>query len=162
MHASPIKTLLMLLALALLSGCGSGSREVRGELPLVTLDGLERQGEQITLQLGLRNINDRPLQLNEVQLRLLFGTDELVQLTHAPDFEIGPRGRDVLRLRGTGQAAGLSRLDQLEPEPGTRTAQARSIAWRMQVSLTDERGRTRDTEITGFLHPVPGQPGRFR
>lgn len=164
MHATQIKTCLLLAAVLLLSACGSGTRAVRGELPLVTLDGLERQGEQVSLQLGLRNINDQALELNEVQVRLYIDGQPLLVLTHAPDFAIGPRGREVLRLDGPGQENGLERLDQLDPVTAATRNQSprRSVGWHMELVLTDQRGRIRETEASGFLHPVPGQPGRFR
>ena len=150
--------------LALLAACASGSRQVSGELPLVTLEGLERQNEQITLLLGLRNINDRTLPLTEVKVELSSGDDQIVTARHQPDFEIGPRGREVFSLRASGEPAGLALLDRFSPGAGERNGreQPGPINWTMQVHLTDDRGRTRTTEARGFLHPVPGQPGRFR
>ncbi|MGY6554067.1 MAG: hypothetical protein ACXIUM_06055 [Wenzhouxiangella sp.] len=162
MHRLTIKVFVLLGLVLVLSACGGGPREVRGELPLITLEGLERQADQIHLQLGLRNVNDRPMPLGEVTLSLSVGGVPLTQLTHAPDFEIGARGREILNLRGAGLAEGLQRLDELEPQPGANSETPRSLAWQMQISLSDERGRSRDSEASGFLHPVPGQPGRFR
>ncbi len=160
MHARLIKSTLFSAALVLtaLTACASGPRGVTGELPQVTLDGLERQEEQITLLLGLRNINDRPLPLTEVEVELNSGDARIVTATHRPDFEIGARGREVLRMDGNAEPEGL-RL--LEPATNGNTRPGR-ISWSMQVHLTDERGRSRTTEASGYLHPVPGQPGRFR
>ena len=152
------------LMLALLTACASGPRQVRGELPLVALDGLERQGDRITLLLGLRNINDSALPLTEVEVRLRIDGVSLITVAYAPNFESGPRGREVLTLRGTGEPAGLELLDRFDPNIGTESGHQvlTSIAWTMEVDLGDERGRTRTAEASGFLHPVPGQPGRFR
>jgi len=165
MHGATIKTRLLLVAaaLTLLSACASGPREVRGELPLITLDGLERRDAGITLLLGLRNINDRPFPLTEVEVQLRVGGELLLSVIHTPDFELGPRGREVLVLRGPGQDAGLRTLDRLEPAAAQNDVIALgSIDWSMDLRLNDERGRSRTTESSGFLHPVPGQPGRFR
>lgn len=162
MRATLIKSSILLACLLALSACGSGTREVRGELPLITLEGLERRADQLSLQLGLRNINDRPLYLGEVSVRLSLAGDELMQGTHTPDFEIEARGREAITVPGRGLAEGLRRLDQFDPEINDAQELPRSIAWQMQISLSDERGRSRDTEVSGFLHPVPGQPGRFR
>lgn len=161
MRTVSIKAFLLLGVALALSACG-GPREVRGELPLITLEGLERQADQIQLQLGLRNVNDRPFYLGEVALSLSVGGDRLIDLIHSPDFEIGARGREVLTLRGQGLVDGLQRLDQLEPQSSPDREALRSLAWQMEISLIDERGRGRDSEVSGFLHPVPGQPGRFR
>lgn len=162
MRTPSIKALFLLGISLVLSACGGGPREVRGELPLITLEGLERQADQIQLQLGLRNVNDRPFYLGEVSLRLSVDGDRLIELMHAPDFEIGARGREVLTLRGQGLIDGLQRLDQLDPQSSPDREALRSLAWQMEISLIDERGRGRDSEVSGFLHPVPGQPGRFR
>lgn len=162
MRTFSIKALLLLGAALALSACGGGPREVRGELPLITLEGLERQADRIDLQLGLRNVNDRAFYLGEVSLHLSVDGSHLLELVHTPNFEIGARGREVLTLRGQGLADGLQRLDQLELQASPEHEALRSLAWQMQISLSDERGRRSDSEVSGFLHPVPGQPGRFR
>lgn len=166
MRANPITTRLLLtvIAMALVTACGSGSRQVRGELPLVTLDALERQGERITLFVGLRNINDGPLPLGEVEVRLRIDGVGLVSVVQAPEIEIGPRGREVLTLRGRGDAEGLTVLDRLDPRSAGANGPSalNNLSWHMELRLADERGRSRTAEISGFLHPVPGQPGRFR
>lgn len=168
MDGRPIKLVFFSLTvgvlLAWLTACASGPRQVSGELPLVTLDGLERQEESITLLLGLRNINDSSLPLTEVEVELKSGSDRIVTAMHRPEFGIGPRGREVFSLRATGEPAGLALLDQFDPGAGQQDGQEAPghINWTMQVYLRDDRGRTRTTEASGFLHPVPGQPGRFR
>ncbi len=165
MHAHLIKFgVLAVLALVMLTACASGPRQVRGELPLVTLESLERQGDRITLLLGLRNFNDSPFPLTAIEVRLSSGDQRLLSVAHEPDFEITPRGREILTLRGIGEPEGLSLLDRFDPDAAARENQEplRRIDWTMQVQLSDERGRARTTEASGFLHPVPGQPGRFR
>lgn len=166
MHATLIKAgpFVVVLAFILLTACASGPRQVRGELPLITLDGLERDGERMTLSVGLRNINDSPFPLTKVEVQLSSGDQRLLSVAHEPDFEISPRGREVLTFQGTGEPDGLRLLDQFDPHTAGRDNQQvfRRIEWSMQVQLSDERGRTRTTEASGFLHPVPGQPGRFR
>lgn len=168
MHASLIKSRALWLALLLLtlvlSACASGPRQVSGELPLVRIDSLERHNGEITLVLGLRNVNDRPLPLNEVRMQLRLNEEALLDLTHTPDIEISPRGREVLRVRGPGLPAGQAILDQMNPESAAARAlgELSSATWRLDLNLTDERGRERATEASGFLHPVPGQPDRFR
>ena len=159
-----MRLLLLFTALALVSACASSPRQVRGELPLVTLDGLQREDDQVILSLGLRNINDQALPLSELEVRLSVGGGLLLNVVHLPDFEIGPRGREVLTLRGRGDAAGLQVLERLESAAGRGTDQglASSTDFAMTVRLANARGRSRTAEVSGFVHPVPGRPGRFR
>ncbi len=168
MHASPINSRpLRLLAVVLILGisaCASGPRTVRGELPLVSVDSLTRQDGQITLLLAFRNVNDRAFPLNEIGVNLLLNGAELVDMVSTPGIEISARSREVLQLQTQALAPGLAVLDQMQHGSGADEEQPLPVnaAWQLELTLTDERGRTRETEASGFLHPVPGRPGRFR
>lgn len=165
MYPDRIKiALISLLALALLGACGSGTRQVRGESPLISLDHLTRSEQEVVLGLGLRNVNDRPLELEYVQLILRLEDQILLETETATGIDVSARGREVLRITGPAQAAGLEILDRLSP--GGVTAHPDGplsrASWTMEVNLTNARGRTERIESSGFLHPAPGQPNRFR
>ncbi|NDY96513.1 hypothetical protein [Wenzhouxiangella limi] len=161
----PITTLawvaIMLLAL---SACGSGAREIRGELPLIRVEGLIVDGEQVTLTVGLRNVNDRTLDLRRLKVRMKVEDRLLLEADAQPQIDISARGRDVVTLRGRGQTAGLELLAQRFDQPAANDLPTASLnaQWSMELTLVDDRDRESGTRASGFLHPVPGRPGHFR
>lgn len=147
-----------------LSACGSGAREIRGERPLVRVEGLVVDGEQVTLTVGLRNVNDRSLDLRRLEVRLQVEDELLLETEARPRIDISARGREVVTLRGSGETPGLESLARrFDPRSGDGLATASlNAAWTMELKLFDERDRESMTRASGFLHPVPGRPGHFR
>lgn len=161
----PITALAWAITLLLaLSACGSGAREIRGELPLIRVEGLIVGGEQVTLTVGLRNVNDRSLDLRRLKVRLKVEDRLLLEAEAQPQIDISARGRDVVTLRARGQTAGLELLAQRFDQRSADGAPTASLnaAWTMELTLIDERERESTTQVSGFLHPVPGRPGHFR
>ncbi|MCA1779127.1 MAG: hypothetical protein LC637_07040 [Xanthomonadaceae bacterium] len=154
----------LLAALIALSGCGSGAREIRGELPLIRFEGLIVEASEVRLAIGLRNVNDRSLALRRLKAVLKVEDELLLETETRPQIEISARGREVVTLRGSGQREGLRLLTQrFAPTPGSELpANAGNAAWTMELILTDERERESAANASGFLHPVPGRPGHFR
>ncbi|MEE4639597.1 MAG: hypothetical protein V2J42_12745 [Wenzhouxiangella sp.] len=162
---NPLKTAVWMATLVMmLSGCGSGAREIRGELPLVRFEGLIVDDEKLTLSVGLRNVNDRTLNLRRLKVRLTVEDQLLIETEARPQIDITARGRELITLRGSGEAAGLQvlarRFDQ--PRGDGLTGAAPNAPWVMELTLVDDRERESTTRANGFLHPVPGRPGHFR
>ncbi|MFP4207031.1 MAG: hypothetical protein ACLFSC_00105 [Wenzhouxiangella sp.] len=152
----------LVITVLLVTACGSGAREIRGELPLVRLESLEVDDQHVILAVGLRNINDRSLMLRRLATRVMVEGQLLLDTEAAFQIDISARGREVVRLEATGQAAGLAVLaERFGPTTGTDRALA-NAAWTMELTLVDARERQSDSQVQGFLHPVPGRPGQFR
>ncbi|MFW5815457.1 MAG: hypothetical protein ACOCVP_01250 [Wenzhouxiangella sp.] len=147
-----------------LSACGSGGREIRGELPLVRVEGLVVDGDQVSLSVGLRNLNDRTLDLRRLKVRMQVEDQLLIEAEARPQIDISARGRDVVALRARGQAAGLELLARRFAQPSQDGLPSASLnaAWSMELVLVDERERESTTRVNGFIHPVPGRPGHYR
>lgn len=139
-----------------LAACGGGPRQVRGELPLVMVESLSLDGDRAVLQLAVRNINDTRLQINRVNVDLRLENAAAASLTNVPvDVQIPPRGRDMLHFETMLEPRAAELLAALESNDRN------SVGWQIEITFDPERGRQR-SEGSGFLHPVPGQPGRFR
>ncbi|TVR94898.1 MAG: hypothetical protein EA418_09130 [Wenzhouxiangellaceae bacterium] len=139
-----------------LVACGGGPRQVRGELPLVMLETLSLDGEGVVLQLAVRNINDTRLQINRVNVELRLDSAAAASLNSVPvDVQIPPRGRDMLHFEAMLEPRAVELLAALENNDRN------SVGWQIEITFDPDRGRQR-SEGSGFLHPVPGQPGRFR
>jgi hypothetical protein len=146
------------IAVLALAACGGAPRQVSGELPQVLLDGLSLDGERLLFDLGIRNVNDRALDVTSLILQLeLDGRAATQREQHRIDLNITARGREVIRLEAPVDPRGRRLLDEL-------TAGERgSLAYQLEVEFDGQRRRRlEDTIARGFLHAVPGQPGRFR
>ena len=148
----------LLLVLAMTSGCGGHQpRQIRGELPTIDLDSLTRLNSSIQVDIGIRNINDSPLDVTSIRIVLTVNehaslelADEQLRLT------IGARGREMIRLTGQDNTSLQEHLEMLA------SGERASLPWSMTVDLGRGDRRDRQTEASGFLHSVPGQPDRFR
>jgi hypothetical protein len=148
----------------LITACGSGARQIRGELPLVRFEGLQISDTQARLDVGLRNVNDRTLILRELKARFTIEDQLLLDTSTTLNIDISARGREVIRLRATGQPGGLDLLNErftTHQAPSTGDA-AINAAWRMELVLIDSDGGESELEASGFLHPVPGRSRQFR
>ncbi len=151
---------LHLLALALLlclAGCASGPRTVSGQLPLVNLEGLELQGQRLLIDLSVRNLNDQRLEspLNEASLTI-DGQPARFEGVFPQAINIPARGRESLRLSATADSPVLEALQALDQSRG------QSLPYQIKLTFDGRRAGRNPVEQVGFLHPVPGQPGRFR
>lgn len=147
----------LLMLVALLVACGGQPRQVSGEVPLISLDGLSLSDEVLELDIRFRNVNDSPLQLPALNLSLALDGEQVVEGSHQrPGVVVTARGREVVRLEIALEARGRQLLEEL-----TR-GERDSLAYLLDIEIEGRRRRQGETESRGFLHAVPGQPGRFR
>lgn len=142
----------LLISVVVLAACAT--RVVTGHPPQVDLHALARDGQVITLDLNLRNVNDESLTLSQMDLRLELGDELLLHINQSLHLTVPARGRERVRVELAGGLAGLEVLGAVEQE-GSRP-------WRLQGSLLNEHGRGMNVEAKGWLYPVPGRPGHFR
>lgn len=148
---------LQLVLLALITcACTGGPREIRGEAPLLSLGRLELQAENLTLDLAIRNVNDESFELNAVSLEVMLDEQPLVHGRHETPLHVSARGREVLHLSMPATRAGLERLEQLA------AGEVQQLPWSLEATLSFVGASEHETMTTGWLHRVPGQPGRFR
>lgn len=145
-----------LLALALLTACSGNLREVIGEPPQVSLDGLEKHDTSVTVELAIRNVNDDPLLLSRASVELLLDGHPLAAGGRDLALTVSARGREVIRLPLPADPNGLESLQRLAD------TQAQRLPWTLQARLVLDSGRNRSSNAEGWLYPVPGQPDRFR
>jgi len=147
------------LALVLaLSGCsGAPNRPVRGEAPLVALDSLSVDDHRLIAGIRLVNLNDRPLEFDELGLKIVFGGRSSLTVERWPaTFALSARGREVFEVPLEVDLADHPGLVEL------RNGAIERLSW--SLILTHFRGK-KSIELArgrGYLHPVPGSPDRFR
>jgi LEA14-like dessication related protein len=150
-------TVLLIALLALTAACGGQPRQIRGELPVITIDGLSREGQALTLDLGIRNVNDAAFDISGISLRLELDGEFVAEMQHeGAAFSITARGRELLRLRTVSTSPALAALDSLAS--GERS----NLPWTLHMVIQTAGRRDREARYQGFLHAVPGQTDRFR
>ena len=142
--------LLLLLSTVFLIGCGA--REVRSIPPGVSLESVTIIDQRIELNLLIENRNDHVIVLHTSDLRMSFEDTQLFETVWSSTLDIDPRGRESLRITTDADSEGLDLLQ------GTETARA----YRLRGLLQFEDLSSYPLNLRGFLHPVPGQPGRYR
>lgn len=142
--------------LVLVAGCSGNVREVVGEPPQIGIDGLVREASGVVVELALRNVNDEALELAAIEIELTLDELTLAAGSRESPLTVSARGREVVRLSLPANQPVLERLDELSG-PGVA-----SLRWQMEVDLTTGGGRKYKTQASGWLHPVPGQPRRYR
>lgn len=144
------------LTIALLSACSVALRDVTGEPPVVSLNGLEKRPENVILELALRNVNDRRLEVSAVSIMVMLDGQPLTEGEHRIRLAVSARGRDIVRFAIPTQKAGLERLEALA------AGEVQRLPWSLEAELVLSNSRNRKAIAEGWLHRVPGQPNRFR
>lgn len=146
----------LLLSAAMLAACSGNVRDVYGEPPQISIDGLEKRPEGVIVELAMRNVNDSPLSLETTSITLTLDGEALAVGERELPLTISARGRDVIRLSLPADPAGLALLEALA------AGEVQRLPWALETRLTLAGSRDRRTKADGWLHPVPGQPNRFR
>ena len=147
----------MLLAVMLLLAVGGcGPMQVRSAPPGTELDGLTVDGETLVLRLLIDNRNDIPMPLTGARMVLTLDRLELEPREWPLTLVVGPRNREALELRLPASGAALGTLGEIDS--GERS----SLPYTLIGQLRIDEGRDARINRTGYLHPVPGRPGRYR
>lgn len=144
------------VVLCLAAACASSHKRIKGEPPLTSIDSMERNGDLVLVDLAIRNINDRSIEFTAIDLDLTLADVPMGRGRHEFGITVSARSREVIRVALDPSDEAIGVLEDLAG--GSRTA----VTWQMNLVLHHPRGGSIDTENDGWLHPVPGQPDRFR
>ena len=164
-HAAPEPLLLestrwllptALIMLGLSTGCAGSLPRITSDTLRVNIDALEYRDASVVIDLAMRNLRDRPLHYEYLDLELTLDGEKLVGTRHHEPFTLATRSREIVKVDSSAEAAGLQRLEALG------SGDLPAMPWTLQLTLIDDRGREREIEYEGWLHRVPGQENRFR
>ena len=145
--------LLILIAL-LCAACGA--HVIRGASPIVQLNELSRTGENIELQLSMRNLNGVQLEIRSIDFSLSVEEDILYSYRGAVETSIAANGIETWTVEVEKNNPGRQLLENLE------NGDVISLPYSLEGSIgTVDEGNMR-FENEGHLYPVPGRPGHFR
>ena len=147
-----------LLALSFLLCSACGAKVVRGASPMVRMTELSHQGNNINLQLSMRNINGVDLDIQSIDFRLTVNEDEkdLFVYNGPVDTKIIANGTESMSVEVEESEASRNLLDSLE------NGDIKSLPYALKGSVISKDEGTLRFEYEGHIYPLPGKPGHFR
>lgn len=145
---------LMLVGALLFSGCGS--KQVRGESPMLRISELSHQDGNVNLQLSIRNVNDEELDILELDFKLTTEDQQLLGYSGPAPVNIVANGTESWSVEIVEDNVLREQLDALQND------EIKSLPYLLEGSIrTLDTGKLR-FETRGHLYPLPGRPGYFR
>ena len=145
---------LAVLMVALCAACGA--KLVRGEAPMVRMNELSHQDNNISLQLSIRNVNGVPLDILNIDLSVSVNDSELFAYAGPVDTSIIGNSTETWSVDVTESSASRELLDSLQ------NGDVKSLPYTLEGKITTEGDGTLRFEHEGHLYTLPGRPGHFR
>ncbi|MDH3902752.1 MAG: hypothetical protein OEU84_17610 [Xanthomonadales bacterium] len=147
---------LLVLSFMLCAACGA--KVVRGASPMVRMTELSHQGDNINLQLSMRNLNGVDLEVQSIDFRLTVNEDEkdLFVYNGPVEAKIIANGTESWSVEVEESETSRNLLDSLEK------GDIKSLPYALKGSVISKDEGTLRFEHEGHIYPLPGKPGHFR
>ena len=147
---------LLVLSFMLCTACGA--KVVRGASPMVRMTELSHQGDNINLQLSMRNLNGVDLEIQSIDFRLTVNEDEkdLFVYNGPVEAKIIANGTESWSVEVEESETSRNLLDSLEK------GDIKSLPYALKGSVISKDEGTLRFEHEGHIYPLPGKPGHFR
>ena len=145
---------LIMLTVMLCTACGASL--VRGEPPMVRMNELSHQDDNITLQLSMRNVNGVSLDIMEIDFSLSVNEGELFTYNGPVDTDIVANGTETWSVDVAESKTSRELLDSLQ------NGDVKSLPYSLKGSIITRDDGTMRFEHEGHIYPLPGRPGHFR
>ena len=147
--------LLFILCATLLAACSGDA--VRDEAPFAEVSSWSIEGQDLSVDLRLRNVNDDPMQVEGLELDVTL--DQAVSLFRhrgSPGVEIAPGGFETFEIRAKASPEGTALLKALsDRERG-------DLPYVLAGTVITAKSGTLPIRREGRIYTVPGRPGEFR
>lgn len=147
---------LLVLSFMLCAACGA--KVVRGASPMVRMTELSHQGDNINLQLSMRNLNGVDLEVQSIDFRLTVNEseDELFVYNGPVETNIVANGTESWSVEVVESETARELLVSLE------NGDIKSLPYQLKGSVTSKNDGKLRFEYEGHIYPLPGKPGYFR
>lgn len=129
---------------------------------MVRMTEIIHQGNNISLQLNIRNLNGVDLKIQNINLNLTVGNDknkdghELFVYNGAADINIVANGTETWSVEVQESETSRELLDSLE------NRDVMSLPYTLKGSVSSKDDGNMRFEHEGHIYPLPGKPGHFR
>ena len=145
---------LAVLAVMFFAACGS--KQTRGEPPMVRMVELSHQDDIISLHLSIRNINDDPMDVLEIDFNMQADDTDFIVFSGMVNIEIGANSTENWTLETETNSNNRNLLNRLE------SGEINSLPYAMKGSIKSLESGNLRFEHEGHIYPLPGRPGYFR
>lgn len=148
--------LLVLLMLVLLALTACGSPGLRNEAPQVKIDGMEVDDRQLVVEIGIRNINSRPMVVERLRSSLTMQGRLVTDQFELGPMEVPANTREVfpVHLTASSELAAIIAFKS--------TGRQGALSYEMDGRIVRDGERDLFFEAEGRLFAVPGRSDRFR
>ena len=157
---NPIRSGVVVLLMLVLAGCQAHGDKLLGIPPRLELESLrlveDASVARIELVILLFNPNDIPVEVDDLRLEFSLDEQDGLEFGRALQLDIGARNRERVRLTAEASAALVGRLRSL------RDSGQGPMPYQLRGELAFNGARPSPIGLSDFLHPMPGQPNRFR
>lgn len=147
--------LAVLLAAALLGGCGSN--EIKDIPPLLQVRQMQVLDDQVRLVMRIRNPNEITIQTTMLSFELQLDQHAFASYHGNPDIDVVPNSAEEFDLLVT-----PSNLDQLQELRDFIAAGAGSVSWHIKGRLELQQSIKSALDQQGRLFPAPGSNDLLR
>ena len=145
---------LLIVIIILSVACGGGT--IRGATPIVRMNELSHDGDNISLLLSMRNLNGVELEIKTINFSLSVEDKELFSYQGPVDTNIVANGTETWTVAVKESESSQQLLDKLQ------NGDIKSLPYSLEGSITSLEDGNLRFEHTGHIYPVPGRPGQFR
>jgi len=144
---------LILVLISILTACSS---QVRGEAPQVAINLLRLDGNQLAVELRIRNINDVPLNITAMPYRIEFADQVSINGGNSASLTIGPRGTEISQERITISETLSQLFAQLD------NGEKPNLGYHLDGELQTDSNHRLQFEFRSRLFTVPGREREYR
>jgi hypothetical protein len=145
---------LILLMTLMITACGA--KVVRGASPMVRMIELSHEGNQITLELSMRNLNGVELEVQNIDFSLSVSDEQLFVYRGPVETNIVANGTETWSVNVEESRTSLDLLNTLQ------NGDVKSLPYALEGSVISKDDGTLRFEHDGHIYPLPGRPGHFR
>lgn len=148
------KLLLLILTICLCAACGP--HKVKGKAPVVSISSLTIQGENLAATFNIRNINDVPLDIEQIQITIRVQDTELTRHVESMALSIDPNTTEEIAVQKLPDQFARELLASLE-QPDVA-----NLPFFLEGEMRTQQDGNVPFRYEGYLYPVPGRPGQYR
>ncbi len=151
---NPGKLTVLLLLFILCAACGPN--QVKGKAAVVSIASMSVDGEQFSATFNFRNINDVPMDIEQININIHIGDVELTRHVDSLALSIDPNTTEDVVVNKLPDEFSRELLAELE------SGNVKSLPFFLEGRLKTTQDGNVPFKYEGFLYPVPGKPGQYR
>jgi len=145
-----------LLVLAMIFSMACSSKIVRGAAPMVRMNELSHQNQNIKILLSMRNLNGVELDIQSIDFSLSVDGNELFTYQGPAETNIIANGTETWSVEVEESQSSRELLDTLQ------NGDVKSLPYSLEGKILTLDDGTLRFEHEGHIYPLPGKPGHFR